>query len=269
MNKNRIFSVIAVLVVALLVSSFVMTPVAYAHGRRGHKEKVEIAFCFTHPRTGESRTISFEVPEWKVSFFKRIVEKNPFLTWGPCGGDDYEMPSCPTCGPPVWEEAGDGMAMVWYSRTPCEVCKVGGHNWGYEIVMESMVRAWSSIPFSFEYPAGVLHEAEEVTGADGETYYVLEVDGHTADNALLWGPDGVGDRFRDHGPVTKYNACSVAPGYQDTTADGLAMYLGGHNVSDWATFLVNEGYFEDTQDGWNAALEWADDLREAGELALP
>jgi hypothetical protein len=189
----------------------------------------------------------------------------------PCPGG-VERPRCPTCGRPVWEstrgEDGrgpEGLAMVWFGVTPCQVCQVGGD---FFLEFDRRFRAWSTIDFSFEGPAGVLHEAEEVIGQDGVTYYVLEGDAHLADTAIIWGPGGIGDRFRDHGPVYKYSACGVAPGYYDAP-NGTAIWKPGHSVSDWAQFLLNNGFFEDEQYRGDAALAWANQLRTEGQLALP
>ena len=175
-------------------------------------------------------------------------------------------PTCPTCGPPVWENAHDGMAMVWFSDTPCEVCKDDSGEW--ELKLHRLVRFWSEIPFVLEYPADVFYEPETVNGADGSTYYVLQLEGNIADKVNIWGEDGHGDRFRDHGEVYKYSACSVAPGYYDAP-NGVAQWKPGHNTSDWVTFLLNEEYYPRTYEGARDAYAWANELRKEGSLSLP
>lgn len=174
-------------------------------------------------------------------------------------------PSCPTCGAPVWERAYDGMAMVWFSDTPCEICRDGGE---WVIKLHRLVRFWSETPFVLEYPADVFYEPDVVSGADGSTYYVLQLEADIADKVIIWDEDGHGNRFRDHGDVFKYSACSVAPGYYDAP-DGVAQWKPGHTTSDWVTFLLNEGYFPRTYEGARDAYTWANELRNEGSLALP
>lgn len=183
------------------------------------------------------------------------------------GGGRPKKPTCPTCGPPVWETAGEGMAWVYYSNIPCTICW-DEEDVEWEIKLHTLVRIWSKIEFVLEYPAHVYHEPEVVQGVDGNTWYVLQVDKHTAFNSIIWGPDGHGDRFRDHGKVRKYLACSVSPGYYDAP-DGIAIYKGGHTVANWVTFLLNEEFFPRTYQGAEEAYDWAYQLREEGSLPLP
>ena len=118
---------------------------------------------------------------------------------------------------------------------------------------------------------------EKIIDANGEICYVdFFYDGKGTD-FILWGPDGKGDRIRDHFPASdpqphKYSACSIFPSWCDTRLeDGVqyALYLPGHTVSDWALFLLNNGFFPDVEKRGTAALEWADALRIEGKLELP
>jgi hypothetical protein len=107
-----------------------------------------------------------------------------------------------------------------------------------------------------------------VNGDDGITYYVLDINDHTANNSIIWGPNGKGDRYRDHAAVNKYSACSVAPGYYDAP-NGVAIWKPGHTVMDWVKFLLTNGYFANEEHPGNLAIGWANKLRLEGTLALP
>jgi len=181
---------------------------------------------------------------------------------------------CPTCGAPIQETMGESMGIAWFSDTPCtsETCPLFAgqdHN--------PWVKLWTAIPSSYT-EEGVTTPLVTVTTANGEACQVAFFrDGDTIGDFILWGPDGFGDRFRDNVPnseraLHKYSACSIFPSWCDTRLgeDGLgyALWLPGHNTSDWAQFLLNNGFFPDEEFRGTAALEWAADLRENGNEAL-
>ncbi len=192
--------------------------------------------------------------------------------WEDCteGGTCCE---CPTCGPPIQETMGESMGIAWYSLVPCteETC------WTWFDEHNPIVKIWTRIK-NFVQHEGELIEVEEIVDANGEICYVdFFYDGKDIGDFILWGPDGKGDRIRDHFPASdpqphKYSACSIFPSWCDTRLeDGVqyALYLPGHNVSDWALFLLNNGFFPDVEKRGTAALEWADNLRIEGKLELP
>ena len=64
---------------------------------------------------------------------------------------------------------------------------------------------------------------------------------------------------------------SIFPSWADTRlvdGQGYALWLPGHNTSDWAQFLLDNGFFPDEQFRGTAALKWAAELRENGSEAL-
>lgn len=181
---------------------------------------------------------------------------------------------CPTCGAPIQETMGESMAIAWFSDLPCtpETCPLFAgqdHN--------PWVKLWTAIPSSYT-EEGVTTPLTTVTTANGEACQVAFFrDGDTIGDFILWGPDGEGDRFRDHvldseRALHKYSACSIFPSWCDTRLgeDGLgyALWLPGHNTSDWVQWILENGFFPDEEKRGNAAIAWANALRENGKEAL-
>jgi len=183
--------------------------------------------------------------------------------WGSCDQPGREIPRCPECGAPVWEQSYDGMALVWFSPTPCVI---DWEKWCIELT--ETVRAWSQYMFYVEIH-GELLAAGEAIGADGNTWYVLEFDPGDGD-FILWGADGKDDRFRNYGPVYKYSACSVAPGWQDTTAEGFLIVRNGMNRSDIFEFLIREddAFFVGEEHRGTLAIEWVNSHLPEGPLVV-
>jgi hypothetical protein len=94
---------------------------------------------------------------------------------------------------------------------------------------------------------------------------------------ILWGPDGYGDRIRDHlsdGYLNKYSMCSLEPGFCPNTImmDGVGYFrvLPGTFESRIYAFLIDNGFFPDLEgfERREAAREWAAETFEAGNLWL-
>jgi hypothetical protein len=204
---------------------------------------------------------------------EQILVSNRDHLWENCGREGGTCCECPTCGPPIQETMGESMGIAWYSDVPCteETCLT----WWSE--HNPIVKIWTRIK-NFVQHEGELIEVEEIVDANGEICYVdFFHDGNDIGDFILWGPDGIGDRVRNYFPASdpephKYSSCSIFPSWCDTRLeDGVqyALYLPGHTVSDWALFLLNNGFFLDEEMRGTAALEWADQLREEGQLILP
>jgi len=186
-----------------------------------------------------------------------------------------EQPRCPTCGAPIKETAGESMAIAWFSDKPCDpnspLCW-----YDYRDTVGGWVKLWTQIESSVTRK-GTTTELTEILAANSETWYLRFFrDPHSEGDFILWGPGGYGDRFRDHVPnseraLHKYSACSIFPSWADTRlvdGQGYALWLPGHNTSDWAQFLLDNGFFPDEQFRGTAALKWAAELRENGNEAL-
>jgi hypothetical protein len=194
--------------------------------------------------------------------------------WENCGKNGGCC-ECPTCGPPIQETMGESMGIAWYSEVPCteETCEMwyDNHN--------PIVKVWTRIKTFVEHGfGGELIEVEEIVDANGDICYVeFFYDGPVIGDFILWGSGGIGDRIRDYFPTTdpnphKYSACSIFPSWCDTRLeDGTqyALWLPGHTVSDWALFLLNNGFFPDIEKRGTASLEWAEKLKTEGKLELP
>jgi len=187
--------------------------------------------------------------------------------------------SCPVCESPKWEEILDGeVASLQYSRGECVVNLA---KWCLEV--DTWVRfVGHNQSFKIFY-LGVTYTPEARVGADGHTWYNLDINMVGYNHDYIWlnadAPDiasliGFEDAWRlprellDYGN-NEYVVCSMAPSYADTDEAGMAYMRPGHVVSDWAKFLLMEGYFEGEQYRGDAALAWANELSEAGSLALP
>ncbi len=179
---------------------------------------------------------------------------------------------CPICGAPIRETKGESMGIAWFSDVPCD--PENPCNW-YK-TLNPWVKLWTSIE-SFFTQSGATTPLQEVVTANGDVCYVSFFrDPKGEGDFILWGPDGYGDRFRDHVPdseraLHKYSACSIFPSWCDTRlVDGVgyAMWLPGHTVSDWAQFLLDNGFFPDEEHRGTASLEWAYALRANGYQAL-
>jgi hypothetical protein len=185
------------------------------------------------------------------------------------------QPRCPTCGAPIRETDGESMGIAWFSDKPCD--PRNPRCWyDYRDTVGGWVKLWTRIE-SFFTRKGETTPLTEVVAANGVTYYEYFFrDPHSEGDFILWGPDGYGDRFRDHVPdseraLHKYSACSIFPSWADTRlvdGQGYALWLPGHNVSDWAQFLLDNGFFPDEEHRGTAALAWAADLRTNGNDAL-
>lgn len=183
--------------------------------------------------------------------------------------EQEELVTCPECGFPVWEEMYEGgLRSTVFSKGECTVCletnRINVDSWLY-------VEGWDAGEWYVWYQ-GVLYEPSRRTTANGHEYSWVEIDlkGDDGNYVFLSKPlESIThleqeDRY-DHDRINEYVACSVAPGWQDTTEDGFAHFKDGHQLSDWAKFLMET----DQVDSYEEGLEWAEQLREAGSLELP
>jgi rhodanese-related sulfurtransferase len=187
--------------------------------------------------------------------------------------------SCPKCESPKWEDIPDGeVASLQYSVGECVV---NLEKWCLEV--DTWVRfVGHNQSFKIFY-LGVTYTPEARVGADGDTWYSLDIDLVGYNHDYVWlnadAPDitsliGFDDAWRlprellDYGR-NEYVVCSMAPSYADTDEAGMAYMHAGHVVSDWAKFLLQEGYFADEQYRGDVALAWANELYEVGSLPLP
>jgi hypothetical protein len=187
-----------------------------------------------------------------------------------------QPPTCPDCGPPLWEAVPEGeVTSVQYSIGECYV-----EDWCVKLDTIMIRVVGNERDFGIYYRGETL-EPEMGVGANGNAYYVVEFeivgndfsytflnDGVEITGSLV-PPEGREDWRLPRDILNQYISCSVAPNYSSTDADGVAYRLDGQVSSDWVTFLLDEGYFEQTYAGAAEAEAWVAVLWEEGQNVLP
>lgn len=173
---------------------------------------------------------------------------------------------CPDCGPPQWETIpAGGVALKFYSVGECTVCTQTN-----TLRLEVWARLEGFVYFEVFYK-GELLKAEMDESMAGDVWRLefpftwLE----DRQDFSVWADYEKGLRIRDVAPFVKYTVCSDAPGFDDVTTDGVAKWQIGHQVADWVSFLLNEGYYPQTYEGAQDAYQWAYALRDSGINQLP
>lgn len=175
-------------------------------------------------------------------------------------------PVCPTCGPPVWESSygdrGPGLAVAWFSPDVCKVCL---RTWS--IKLDTWVKMWSDVSsYSVKY-RGQCYASETRTAYNGSIWHYLLLDLNDHDGAIeLYADSDCTKRVREAMPVYKWNACSVAPGWYSTTAEGFVVELG-QNRSDIVSWMLREPvFFSGVPYRGDTIIKWVDDNLPAGPL---
>lgn len=188
-----------------------------------------------------------------------------------------KLPRCPICGPAEWESSygydhdrdsipdpgqEPGLAMAWYGADKCTVDEENRC-----LNLDTWVKMWTDVhPIYVKYYGECLAPEERVTTNGTWWKQNLDVEGGGA--IVLYGDATCTELWREmtsDAPIYKWSACSVAPGWYSTNADGNIIIESGQNKSDWALWALNEGLFEGEEFPGTAALEWADGIPEPGK----
>jgi len=195
-----------------------------------------------------------------------LVSVSVELDEEPRNGGKPPKRTCPDCGSPYWETIPEGgVKLSFYSRGLCVICEDGSTN------LEVWARLEGFVYFEVFYKNELLQSRSDGQTMAGEVWRLefkfTWLDDHQ--DFSVWSDYANGVRIRDVAPFAKYIVCSDAPGFDDIDIDGVAHFQPGHQKSDWAQVVLNNGYLDDKEYPGDAALAWADQLKEEGSLALP
>lgn len=165
------------------------------------------------------------------------------------------------------EKGGRGIV---FSKGPCTICPES---------LTAQVDSWYYYdgyqPITMYYQ-GEYYDTTMHVGADGVEYNMLEIDLLGNDHnyiCLRYGVRSIANLSEEdrcaREYINKYVSCSVSPGWQDTTEDGMGHFRDGQQEADWVTWLLNEGFFPRTYEGAADAYVWANELGANGTNALP
>jgi hypothetical protein len=194
--------------------------------------------------------------------------------WENCG-ENGGCCKCPTCGDPVFEKPP---AIGWVGTDPCT--QQNCEEW-YETYVPWVIVWYTEV----DAASMTMQETEEEvvfdhfpTAMEGVgCTMTIGLDTGVVGDQILWGPEGYGDRIRDHlldGRLNHFSMCSLEPDWCPHTvivdSVGYFRVLPGTFESRIYAWLMANEFFPDLEgfERREAARLWAAETFEAGNLWL-